>query len=82
MKSLAFAEKNIDAVENKVNTEQSLVFNYSKLKLTEAMERLLNRGFNFSILPKKLYITQVEVDFKRLERSLKWQEFHFGSDDQ
>ena len=82
MKSLAFAEKNIDAVENKVNTEQSLVFNYSKLKLTEAMERLLNRGFNFSILPEKLDITQVEVDFKRLERSLKWQEFHFGSDDQ
>ena len=58
--------------------EISVVFNYSKIKLTQAMESLLNRGFNFSILPLKLDITQVLVDFKRFERSMIWQEYFHG----
>ena len=60
------------------NQEISVVFNYSKMKLTHAMENLLNRGFNFSILPLKLDITQVLVDFKRFERSIIWQEYFHG----
>ena len=42
------------------------------------MENLLNRGFNFSILPLKLDLTQVLVDFKRFERSVIWHEFFHG----
>ena len=38
--------------------EDTLVFNYSNMKLTEAMDKLLNRGLNFSILPNKLDHTQ------------------------
>jgi hypothetical protein len=33
------------------NQKIGVVFNYSKMKLTPAMESLLNRGLNFSILP-------------------------------
>ena len=43
--------------------------------LSEAMEKLLNRGFNFSILPLKLDLTQVLVDFRKFERSVLWHEF-------
>ena len=44
------------------------------------MEALLNRGFNFSILPVKLDLTQVLVDFKRFERSIIWHEYFYGSE--
>ena len=44
------------------------------------MENLLNRGFNFSILPLKLDLTQVLVDFKRFERSVIWHEYFYGSE--
>ena len=42
------------------------------------MENLLNRGFNFAILPLKLDLTQVLVDFKRFERSVIWHEYFHG----
>ena len=42
------------------------------------MEKLLNRGLNFAILPLKLDITQVLVDYKKFERSAIWHEFWFG----
>ena len=42
------------------------------------MEKLLNRGFNFSILPLKMDLTQVLVDFKKFERSIIWHEFWHG----
>ena len=44
------------------------------------MQNLLNRGLIFSILPLKLDITQVLVDYKRFERSVVWHEFWFGRD--
>ena len=44
----------------------NVIFNYSSITLTEAMEKLLNRGLNFSILPLKLDITQTLVEFKGL----------------
>ena len=62
------------------NQKIGVVFNYSKMKLTPAMESLLNRGLNFSILPLKLDITQVLVDFKRFERSIIWHEYFYGRD--
>ena len=45
------------------------------------MKKLLKRGFNYSILPYKLDITQVQVDLKRLERSTVWKEFWHGKGD-
>ena len=54
------------------------MFNYSKIELSNSMKNLLNRGFNFSILPLKLDLTQVLVDFKRFERSMIWQEYFHG----
>ena len=46
------------------------------------MNRLLNRGLNFSILPMKLDITQTLVEFKRYERSAIWTEFWYGKDNE
>ena len=57
---------------------QSLVFNYSKVTLSEPMKRLLNRGFNFSILPNKMDLTQVLTDYKKFERTIVWHEFWHG----
>ena len=48
----------------------SVVFNYSKMELTPAMEKVLNRGLNFAILPLKLNMTQVLADFNKFERNL------------
>ena len=42
------------------------------------MEKVLNRGLNFSILPLKLDITQALVDHKYFERTMIWTEFWFG----
>ena len=56
----------------------SVVFNYSKIELTQPMKTLLNRGFNYAILPFKLDLTQVLVDFKRFERSVIWHEYFHG----
>ena len=39
------------------------------------MEQVLNRGLNFAILPLKLNITQVLVDYAKFERTMLWQEF-------
>ena len=60
----------------------TIVFNYSELELTSAMEEVLNLGLNFAILPTKLDITQVLCDFKRFERNMIWKEFFFGQDNE
>ena len=44
------------------------------------MEELLNKGLNYSILPLKIDLTQVLVDFKRFERTVIWKEFWHGRD--
>ena len=44
------------------------------------MENVLNRGLKFCILPLKLDITQVLVDFTRFERTMIWHEFWYGKD--
>ena len=58
----------------------SVVFNYSKITLTSGMEKVLNRGLNFSITPLHLNLTQVLVDFARFERTMLWQEFWADSE--
>ena len=64
-------------VHNKTN---SIVFNYSSQVLTDSMEKVLNRGLNFCLLPYKLDITQTLVEYKRFERSAVWSEFHHGKE--
>ena len=44
------------------------------------MESVFSKGLNFSILPKKLDMTQVWVDFKRFERSCIWTEYWHGKE--
>ena len=58
----------------------NVVFNNSKIVLTEDMIRVLNRGLKFAILPLKLDISQVLTDFRRFERTMIWKEFWFGKD--
>ena len=58
----------------------SIVFNESKIELTEPMLKLLNRGLNFIVLPYKLDITQTLVEFDRFERSIIWYEYWFGQE--
>ena len=58
----------------------SVVFTYSDIHFTIAMENVLNRGLKFSKLPLKLGITQVLVYFTRFERTMIWHEFWYGKD--
>ena len=51
------------------------VFNYSSTVLTEPMLKVLERGLSFSVLPLKLNLTQVLVDFRRFERTMLWKDF-------
>ena len=44
------------------------------------MQEVLNLGLNFTIMPKKLDITQVLSDFKRFERNMLWKEFFYGKE--
>ena len=57
---------------------KDLVFNYSDLVLSEPMKSLLGRALNFSVLPLKLDITEVLVDFNRFARAVIWQEYWYG----
>jgi len=45
------------------------------------MESILNKGFNFSILPKNIDITQLMIDFNRFKRTILWQEFFYNSEE-
>ena len=53
----------------------SVVFNYSKIKISEGAEKALNRGLNFALLPDNLNITQLLADLDRFERTCEWKEF-------
>ena len=44
------------------------------------MEKVLNRGLKFAILPLQLDITQVLTEFKHFERTLMWKKFWSGRD--
>ena len=62
-------------MKRKKKEKQSVVFNYSSIVLTPAMESLLNRGLNFSITPKKINITDLLVNYNEFERRMLWTEF-------
>ena len=55
-----------------------VVFNESKLQLTNSTIKVLNHGLKFAITPIKLDITQVLTEFWRFERTMVWQEFWYG----
>ena len=59
-----------------------MIFNYSTTKLTESQESLLNKGLNFSILPLKLDITEVLLEYKKFERKMVWFEFWHGKENE
>ena len=56
----------------------TVVFNESKLQLTNTMIKVLNCGLKFAKTPLKLDITQVLAEFRRFERTMVWQEFWYG----
>ena len=45
------------------------------------MTNVLNKGLNFSVLPKKIDNTQVLAEYKRFERTMTWKEYWFDEDD-
>ena len=68
-------------LQNKIKKQKiNIIFNRSKIELTPEMEKVLNRGLNFCVLPLKLDLTQVLVDFKQFERTISWQEFWHNRD--
>ena len=71
-----YKRKKIQIKKQKIN----VVFNNSKIVLSEPMLKVLNRGLKFAILPLKLDISQVLTDFKRFERTMVWKEYWFGKD--
>ena len=58
----------------------TVVFNYSKITLTDPMLKLLNRGLNFCIKPLKVDLSKLLCDYKWFERKIRWKEFFHGSD--
>jgi hypothetical protein len=57
------------------NKGVKLYFNYSKIPITPAMDRLLNRGLNYCITPNKVNVTELLVDIDKFARKMLWQEF-------
>ena len=52
------------------------------MTLTDQMKKLLNRAFNFSILPLKLDITEVIVNFNRYSIAIIWHEYWRGKEEE
>ena len=69
-------KKNKQKNQEKIN----VIFNYSNVELTPFMLSVLNRGLNFSVLPKNLDLTQVLTELKRFERTMVWKEFWNGQE--
>ena len=70
-------------IEHNIEEKQitNIIFNYSSVTLTPPMKKLLNRALNFAILPLKLDITEVLVDFNRYARAILWHEYWHGKDE-
>ena len=77
-----------DFIKNNENDDDSqkywtsewtdIVFNYSNVKLSDAMQKLLNCALNVALFPFQLDITQLLVDFNRFARAKIWQEYWFN----
>lgn len=53
-------------------------FSITQLELTKDMETVLDRGLKYAVLPLRLDITQVLVDFRRYERTMVWKKLWNG----
>ena len=54
-----------------------LYFNYSNLEITQSMDKLLNRGLNFSPTPRKVNVTELLIDIDKFIRTHLWKEYFF-----
>ena len=54
---------------------QNLVINYSDHELTTDQQSLLNKHLSFVPVPEKVNLTQLEYDYKRFSRSMRWREY-------
>ena len=61
------------------NKGTSLYFNYSDIVISPAMDKLLNRGLNYSITPGKVNVTELLIDIDKFVRTNLWKEFFFDS---
>ena len=57
----------------------SVVFNYSKIELTDSMESLLNKGLNYAIVPDKVDLNDLLTNFNRFKRTMLWIEYWANS---
>ena len=73
--------KKIQDKRKAIQIESSAVYNYSKIKLTEPMAKILNRGLNFCVTPSTLNLTQIKSDFDKFERRVLWKEWWHGRKD-
>ena len=69
--------QNVDTKKKK-NTD--IIFNYSSLELTQPMKNLLNRALNFAILPLKLDLTEVLVDYNKFASAVTWHEYWYNQE--
>ena len=58
------------------------MFCYSSIILSDAHDKLLNQALNFAVLPLKLDITKLLVDFNRYSRAATWTEYWYGKYDE
>ena len=52
------------------------------MTLPDPMKKLLNSALNFAIIPLKLYITEIIVDFNRYSRAIIWHEYWHGKEEE
>jgi hypothetical protein len=64
----------------KTKEQITAIYNHSNLTLTEAMKKILNRGLNFCVSPLTLNITNILVEYRKYERTVKWVEFFADKD--
>ena len=59
------------------NRGVKLYFNYSKIPISPAMDRLLNRGLHCCITPSKVNVTELLIDIDKFVRKMLWREFFY-----
>jgi hypothetical protein len=61
--------------DKKKSQEISAIYNYSKIVLTDDMNNILSKGLNFCVTPEQIILSELLVDFRKFERSVKWKEY-------
>ena len=65
------------SLKKKVN----LIYKFSSITLTKAMESLLNKGLKFCPTTTGVNLTQVLADIYQMERKMAWKHFYFDPND-